>query len=1118
MPISIDASGQLFLTSTVDRDVLKSDEFEGKVAISNSQNFASPSFTRVTFRILDLNDNRPQFERAIYQLTLPEDADMGTPAGMVKADDPDAAENGTVVYSIRSTDSVPFNVTASGEIVLSGDVDRETVPNYRFAVLAADLGPERRRGSTEVFIMLEDVNDNSPVFSAEDYMATIPESASRDTLITFTTSTLAASDADIGGNGNIVFSIQGGNSDPFSIDKSTGYISVSEALDAEFQQEYLVRIIARDQGVPSRSAHALVRITVSDINDKDPEFASPSYYFYISEGASPGHVVGNLEASDPDVTQQMIFYSLPDQTNLPFALNQTSGELSLASQLDYENTSLYRFTAVANDFGPPSSRSATVRVTVEVQDIPDTVPMVNNTGTIEISVPENIGVGQAVVEITSSDSNAKYRIDSGNTNGSFTINSTSGVLLTAKELDYEDVSQYTLLVTVYNRHNPMLSASVSVVVNVTDVNDNSPVLTGVPRSLNLSETVAPFSILFIVEATDADSALLTNFYYILRVTTSGSCAQDLFVLFQNGTVAVGGAGISRGRDCLYRLTVAVLDNGNDRQSRLSTAQCDVYVYDVNDNLPIFRANDPLTLSITEGTRYPFEVTTVIANDADLGANGDVTYSIAECEGVSRCQVEDYNANLSQCRSSLLSICPFDIDADTGIVLCLGELDHETVSLYRVLVVATDNGSPPQSTSLTLFVDVQDLNDSPPQISPTLVELTLPEDTPSGSIIFRFNVSDGDNFGDISRLSYSLTSKPPNLSFALTQPADGLTVILRGTIDFERLREVSLAISVSDGAFTDNARIRLVISNTNDNDPAFLQPSYNFSVSESAAMGTVIGMVEAADQDSPDFGPLVYTVLGSGIPFSVNRSTGEISVSSSLDHETTPGYEFNVFVFDSNGGQGARNATVTVTVHVGNEDDNRPIVPAPPSVTVSDPTNTSVINFTATDDDIPGERPSVIFTLERVTVDSRTNATSVFTLDISYTDGVHPQTVFNLTVALEYACEIVQFLLHSTSAELTMSTLCSVTLSVPSTLVLGSNATLMCDASGNAPTVYQWYKDGNRISRPAASGELRLYRVGYEQSGSYSCVAVNEAGRLTAGSLQETMILGTYVCTCSVWGR
>ena len=1028
---------------------------------------------------------------------------------MVKAGDPDAAENGTVMYSIRSTDSVPFNVTASGEVVLSGDVDRETVPGYRFAILAADMGPERLSGSTEISITLEDVNDNSPVFSAKDYMAIIPESASRDTLIV-TTPTLAASDADVGGNSDILFSIQGGNSDLFSIDESTGYISVSEVLDAEFQQEYLVRIIARDQGVPSRSAYASLRITVLDINDEDPEFASPSYYFYISEGASPGHVFGNLEASDPDRTQQTIFYSLPDQANLPFALNQTSGELSLASQLDYENTSLYQFRAIANDFGPPSSRSATVRVTVEVQDIPDTVPMVD-TGTIEISIPENIGVGQAVVEISSSDSNAEYRIESGNTNGAFTINSTSGVLLTAEELDYEDVSQYTLVVTVYNGQNASLSTPVSVIVNVTDVNDNSPVLTGVPRWLNLSETVSPFSILFTVEATDADSTLLTNFYFILRVTTSGSCAQDLFVLFQNGTVAVGGAGISLGRDCLYRLTVAVLDNGNDRQSRLSTAQCDVYVYDVNDNLPIFQANDPLTVSITEGTRYPFEVTTVIASDADSGANGDVKYSIGECEGVSRCQVEDYNANLPQCRSSLLSSCPFDIDADTGIILCLGELDHETVSLYRVLVVATDNGTPPQSTNLTLFVDVQDINDSPPQISPTLVDLTLPEDTPSGSTIFKFKVSDGDNFGDISRLNYSLTSRPPNLSFALTQPADGLTVTLQGTIDFEQLQEVSLAISVSDGAFTDYAWIRLVINNTNDNDPAFLQPVYNFSVSESAALGKVIGMVEAADQDSPDFGPLVYTVNGSDIPFSVNRSSGEISVSSSLDFETAPRYDFYVFVFDSNGEQGARNATTTVTVHVENEDDNRPTVAAPPSVTVSDPTNTSVINFTATDDDIPGERPSVIFTLERVTADSRTNTTSVFTLDISYTDGIHPQTVFNLTVVLEYACEIVQFLLDLTSAELTMSTLCSVTLSVPGTLVLGSNATLMCEASANAPTVYQWYKDGNRISRPAASGDLSLYRVGYEQSGSYSCVAVNKAGRLTAGSVQETVILGMFVC-------
>ena len=204
----------------------------------------------------------------------------------------------------------------------------------------------------------------------------------------------------------------------------------------------------------------------------------------------------------------------------------------------------------------------------------------------------------------------------------------------------------------------------------------------------------------------------------------------------------------------------------------------------------------------------------------------------------------------------------------------------------------------------------------------------------------------------------------------------------------------------------------------------------------------------------------------------------------------------------------------MTVHVENEDDNPPIVIAPPTVTVSDPNTISVINFTASDEDLQGESPTVDLAIEQVTATSRTNTTSVFLLEISYTDNIYPQTVFNLSVVLEYPCQIVQFSLDSSSAELSVSTLCSVTLSVPTTLALGSNTTLTCAASANTRTVYQWYKDGTRISQPAPSGTLSLYQVRYEQSGTYSCVVENAAGRLTVGVVQELEIYGMYVCSMS----
>ena len=140
------------------------------------------------------------------------------------------------------------------------------------------------------------------------------------------------------------------------------------------------------------------------------------------------------------------------------------------------------------------------------------------------------------------------------------------------------------------------------------------------------------------------------------------------------------------------------------------------------------------------------------------------------------------------------------------------------------------------------------------------------------------------------------------------------------LDFEKLKQYNLVVEGKDTKHTTQANVIIRVENVNDNDPVFQPSSYELSVPENQALDNTVVTVTATDKDP--FGELIYSFDPPSSMFTVNPSSGEISLVSKLDRETTDYYNLTVRVTD--GGSPARSDTAVVKINVTDVNDNPPI--------------------------------------------------------------------------------------------------------------------------------------------------------------------------------------------------
>ncbi|KAF4090844.1 hypothetical protein AMELA_G00030280, partial [Ameiurus melas] len=404
-----------------------------------------------------------------------------------------------------------FGVNKLGHVLVLKTLDRERVSNYTLTAHLIDTRSGTKLDNDEEFIIkVEDINDNSPVFS-ETFTGSVIERASKGVMVL----TVHATDKDDPStiNGIVVYSLLNGTN-VFSIDSENGHIYTKvDTLDRETQSEYKLLVKATDMpGVPGgNSDNTVVTITIIDANDNQAAFSKQHYHFNVNEDAPVGFEIGILDITDRDEKQNKkpkFTVDPADRDIFDLELNDNNdGVLVLKQDLDYETKERYKFTVTLTEdvVRPPDNTGAqtTAQIHITVKDVDE--PPVFTQAEYTFKVYENqkkIIVGSVSAKDTDK-TNHRIRYSIKDPTSPVNINSETGQLTLKNELDRETQNEYKFFVTADEESIYKLSSYTAVKLIVLDVNDNAPEL-GIGTDVYICENDQSGAVIGVIGATDKD--------------------------------------------------------------------------------------------------------------------------------------------------------------------------------------------------------------------------------------------------------------------------------------------------------------------------------------------------------------------------------------------------------------------------------------------------------------------------------------------------------------------------------------------------------------------------------------------------------------------------------------
>ena len=341
-------------------------------------------------------------------------------------------------------------------------------------------------------------------------------------------------------------------------------------------------------------------------------------------------------------------------------------------------------------------------------------------------VTENADVGTSVITLKATDAdtgaNARisYKIQGGNKDGKFSIDSATGLITTAAAIDYEKNAGFKLTVSASDATH---TVTASLVIAVEDLNDNTPAFSGLPYKASVKENLPALAPVFQVSASDPDA-----FGQLAYSLEAGNHSDAFNIDPVSGEVKTADI-LDRERISSYQLQVKVTDGGKPALASVATLTVDVD--DENDNPPVFPSNT-LTVIVSEDSNVGSSVLTLNATDADIGPNGLIRYRL------------------------LSSNTPFRVVPATGEIKIDSSLDRETVSDYVLICEAFDGGTPSLASNVTVRVTVSDVNDNDPKFSLDSYLARVKEGVATGTVVEEVIATDADS-GLNGLVEYSIRS-------------------------------------------------------------------------------------------------------------------------------------------------------------------------------------------------------------------------------------------------------------------------------------------------------------------------------------------------------------------------
>ncbi|KAF7701166.1 protocadherin-16 [Silurus meridionalis] len=905
-------TGSLSILKALDRE--EQDSYNLTIV---AEDHGTPQYSTtqvLSVQVIDVNDEAPWFEKSEYEVQIRENQPAGTTVLTVSATDRDQGANGHVSYGGVTVEGFVIS-PETGVILLTKVLDREQQDHYSITVYASDGGMPPNFAKTKVHITVIDENDNAPAFGSLQYSLELPENLDPVELFT-----IKATDHDSGDNGLVEYRITAGDPDgDFQLDSSSGSLSTSRPLDRERKARYSLEIVAQDHGSPFLTTTATVEVSVLDINDNSPTFSSSSYAIDISEDAAIGTLVLEVTASDADEGKNgQILYFLNKEARGAFTIDPDTGRILTAALLDREKIALYSFQVCAVDLSPASPHNTTAQVTVTIMDVNDNAPFFIQDPLIITVSSRSVFTNHVVATMRAEDkdfgANGSVFYRFAKPAQGFSINSLTGEIQTSESLSSLTQSQYIIIVEAMDQGSPHQSSLGVVIIYVKEHNFDGIRFSRTTRDISIQENAAKGTAVAQTQAQYPDGTRGGITYSIF----SGNKQQSFSISSSTGEIWVQRSNSLDFEDT-PRLRLVVKAETATSSSFMAV---NLILQDVNDNLPRFQLQNYIAY-MYEAQGYDSPIIQVIAEDVDQGPNGQVTYSIQ-----------------SSGRSGL-----FKIDPLTGSVTTAAIMDREIWMQTKLVITATDRGSPKLAGSATLTVIIVDLNDNSPTI-PMPKEVRIPENSVVGTEISMVTGNDVDSG---PALSYSLyLDKNSQGKFGIHRYSG--RVFLTSPLDYEEKTWYTLTVKTSDSKHQTEANLTVLVEDVNDNVPTFTQDLYQAALAEHSPPGTSVITVTATDSDSGENGRVTYRLISSSKEgFYIDSSNGTLFINQKAifdqEHPTV-----RVVIEAHDGGKPSLSAIATVQVQLKDVNDNAPTF------------NELQYRATVSEDQLPG---GTILTLEAV---------------------------------------------------------------------------------------------------------------------------------------------------------
>lgn len=961
----------------------------------------------ISINVLDVQDQIPVFVNAPYSATIDENMAPGVSVLTIAAQDGDSQNPRPIQLTLTNEDRNHFMLTqmSNGMATLStadNPLDREdpmilqSGGVYIFNVTATEVINENLLGdssTTQVTIILNDVEDNLPTFNKEEFRVTIPENLEKGTPLPGLV--IVINDPDLGENSKYNLSLRNvKNADSlFEITPTHGngrtpvVIKVlnNEKLDYDVpndsDKEFVFELWANVNGRDVSSAKVTVHL--EDLNDNAPEFHQQAITVEVKEDVAVGMQVVQIQAIDKDSGRfREISYVLKGFGSENFYTDIRSGGVYVKKKLDYEKQKSFSMTLAAIDGG---QKEANLNLFINIVDVNDNYPMfelLEYTRTIREGATSF--EPQFFVHATDIDGPSQgggrlfYTIDSENSisGHEFSIDSETGEVKIANRVSSMDTErgQYELVVSARDYGDPSLSNNTRIIVRVGISGNQRPLFKNsnmykphdfpgpVSFKVTIPESAQPGDNVTKITATDPDGIDALLEYKILG-------ANDNFEIHPHSGLIQLSPNARLDRDAMkdhYSVVVVAVDAGFPFPET-ATATISVSISDINDEPPKFQGS--YSAYISERASIGSRVVDILATDPDLDAK--LSYSIIEpIAASSKSGLQLHHDSEFDYKHAMI------IDNTTGTIHLNRTLNSNVVSVIVLTVEVVDLNAKTnvkqQKSTTEVTIYVQSFKEIDPVFkSPTwssaspVIQKRIKEETPIGQTIMTLEAEDPETH---ERITYfKILENDPMRILQLHEGTGELIITER--LDYEALDVPFFNITVQAINLENNrhstAVVNFTIENVNDNDPVFSSKTYKATITELAKYPERVATVLAHDADKTlteedtqlGYNNITYSLSGQlSDYFMINSSTGEIFVAPhrSLDREKHSILKFQVQAEDaSTQPNESRKTLAEVIVNILDINDNAPqfVLDSYTAVIPENvPINSVVLNISATDPD------------------------------------------------------------------------------------------------------------------------------------------------------------------------